>query len=75
MHANPVERRLVTHPKDWPWSSWSHYVKGELGLIRIDVLEEQRTANPPANSKKTKSTPAPLTAKGAAPHRSSAARF
>jgi putative transposase len=21
MHANPVIRGLVTHPKDWPWSS------------------------------------------------------
>jgi putative transposase len=36
MHANPVKRKLVTHPKDWPWSSWSHYEKGEAGLIRID---------------------------------------
>ena len=23
MHANPVERKLVSHPKDWPWSSWA----------------------------------------------------
>jgi putative transposase len=36
MHANPVKRKLVVHPKDWPWSSWSHYAKGEDGLIRID---------------------------------------
>jgi putative transposase len=39
MHANPVKRKLVVHPKDWPWSSWSHYRKGEKGLIRIDVIE------------------------------------
>ena len=38
MHRNPVKRRLVQHPKDWPWSSWSFYAKGEKGLIRIDVL-------------------------------------
>jgi putative transposase len=25
IHTNPVKRRLVMHPKDWPWSSWSHY--------------------------------------------------
>ena len=25
MHANPVIRGLVPHPKDWPWSSWSFY--------------------------------------------------
>jgi putative transposase len=37
MHANPVIRGLVEHPKDWPWSSWSVYMKGEAGLIRIDV--------------------------------------
>jgi putative transposase len=31
MHENPVTRKLVTHAKDWPWSSWSHYAKGERG--------------------------------------------
>jgi REP-associated tyrosine transposase len=25
MHANPVIRRLVQRPEDWPWSSWSFY--------------------------------------------------
>jgi putative transposase len=47
MHRNPVERKLVSHPKDWPWSSWSHYEKGEVGLIRIDGLEnaERRKGN------------------------------
>ena len=39
MHANPVERKLVLHPKDWPWSSWSYYEKGEDGLIRIDPVD------------------------------------
>jgi putative transposase len=24
MHANPVKRKLVEHPRDWPWSSWSY---------------------------------------------------
>ena len=36
MHANPVIRELVEHPKDWPWSSWSHYRGGGPGLLRID---------------------------------------
>jgi len=36
MHANPVERELVAHPREWPWSSWSWYDHGEEGLIRID---------------------------------------
>jgi putative transposase len=42
MHANPVKRKLVVHPKDWSWSGWSYYAKGEKGLIRIDSLEEDK---------------------------------
>jgi len=49
MHRNPVERRLVLHPKDWPWSSWSFYERGEKGLIRIDILKPK--------SEKSKSAP------------------
>jgi putative transposase len=41
MHANPVVRKLVIHPREWPWSSWSHYAKGEKGLIQIDGAEER----------------------------------
>jgi putative transposase len=40
MHANPVKRGLVLHPKDWPWSSWAYYAKGGLELIRIDSIEK-----------------------------------
>jgi putative transposase len=29
MHANPVKRRLVAHPREWPWSGWSYYERGE----------------------------------------------
>lgn len=39
MHANPVKRQLVEHPKDWPWSSWSYYQEGQDGLITIDSAE------------------------------------
>lgn len=35
MHRNPVERGLVLHPRDWPWSSWSFYAHGQ-GLIAMD---------------------------------------
>jgi putative transposase len=38
MHMNPVKRKLVTHPKDWPWSSFSFYSKKESGLVRIDPM-------------------------------------
>jgi len=39
MHANPVQRGLVQHPKDWPWSSFSFYAKGETGLVAIDPVD------------------------------------
>jgi hypothetical protein len=41
MHANPVKRGLVLHPKDWPWSSWRHYALGEQGSIRVDSLRDR----------------------------------
>ncbi len=40
MHLNPMKRNLVAHPKDWPWSSWSHYTVGEVGLIGIDRWDD-----------------------------------
>jgi putative transposase len=36
MHMNPVKRGLVSHPKDWLWSSFSFYADGQRGLVRID---------------------------------------
>jgi REP element-mobilizing transposase RayT len=41
MHANPVQRKLVKHPKEWPWSSWMHYTTSERGLIAIDLLKNE----------------------------------
>jgi len=38
MHANPVIRGLVKHPKDWVWSSWGFYYRG-AGLLAIDAEE------------------------------------
>jgi len=50
MHANPVPRKLVAHPKDWPWSSWLNYVTGD-GLIRIDIPGEKvKTSSIPRRS-------------------------
>ena len=46
MHANPVKRQLVEHPKDWPWSSWSYYQKGEDGLITIDTRRHEKDQKP-----------------------------
>ena len=39
MHSNPVRERLVKHPKEWPWSSFSFYANDEPGLIRIDPVD------------------------------------
>jgi putative transposase len=36
MHMNPLKNKLVEHPKDWPWSSWSYYARRETGLVQID---------------------------------------
>lgn len=38
MHANPVKRRLVRHPKDWPWSSFLFYEQKVPVLVRIDPI-------------------------------------
>ena len=38
MHANPVQRKLVEHPKDWPWSSWANYAGSGERKIRIDSV-------------------------------------
>jgi len=39
MHLNPVHRRLVSNPADWPWSSYLNYERGEPGLIPIDFVD------------------------------------
>ncbi len=39
MHANPVVRGLVEHPKDWRWSSWGFYWGREAGMVKIDLVE------------------------------------
>ena len=38
MHMNPLKRKLVDHPKDWPWSSFSFYSNLKHGLIRVDSI-------------------------------------
>lgn len=38
MHGNPVTRKLVSRPQDWPWSSFLFYEKGETGPIPIDPV-------------------------------------
>jgi putative transposase len=38
MHMNPLKRKLVDHPKDWPWSSFSFYSNPNQALIRVDPV-------------------------------------
>ncbi len=60
MHRNPVERKLVAHPKDWPWSSWSHYEKGEQGMLHIDkLLSDQECESGEQERRPKNSKPAP----------------
>jgi putative transposase len=36
MHGNPVKRRLVENPSDWPWSSWRFYHLGDTSVLAMD---------------------------------------
>jgi putative transposase len=36
MHRNPVVRGLVDLPEDWKWSSFRHYLTGEIGIVEIE---------------------------------------
>ncbi|MGH9566857.1 MAG: REP-associated tyrosine transposase [Candidatus Angelobacter sp.] len=53
IHFNPVKRGLAASPKDWAWSSYNFYLRGEKGCAhRI----------PPGNARRggAKKTPHPL---------------
>ncbi len=36
MHWNPVERKLVSDPAEWEWSSYHYYASGIQGRVLID---------------------------------------
>jgi putative transposase len=36
MHRNPVVRGLVKKPDDWKWSSFQHYLTGEVRIVEIE---------------------------------------
>jgi len=59
IHTNPVKRRLVMHPRDWPWSSWGFYATEEQGVVRVEPTGEER--------QREESLPFAKTAKGRAP--------
>jgi putative transposase len=38
MHMNPLKRKSVDRPKNWPWSSFSFYSELKTGSIRTDPV-------------------------------------
>lgn len=48
MHFNPVKRKLAQTPKDWPWSSYRFYWRGESGLCPPNPQWEPHRKNPHA---------------------------
>lgn len=36
MHRNPVHRGLAAKPEDWPWSSFRHYLTGDISTVEIE---------------------------------------
>ena len=38
MHMNPLKRKLVEHPRNWSWSSFSFYANPKCSLIRVDPV-------------------------------------
>ena len=36
LHRNPVTRGLVARPEEWKWSSFRHYLTGEIGTVEIE---------------------------------------
>jgi putative transposase len=39
MHMNPLKRGLVSHPKDWRWSSFANYQGLSTAAIQIDAMD------------------------------------
>ena len=38
MHNNPVVRKLVDQPGDWPWSSWRFYFLNDSSVLSMDRI-------------------------------------
>jgi REP element-mobilizing transposase RayT len=51
MHANPVKRKLVMHPKDWPWSSGRIMKEEKRDCYGSILLEEGEVGNAPTARK------------------------
>jgi putative transposase len=49
MHRNPVVRGLVEKPQDYPWSSFNHWLTGQLGPVEIESQWTARRRESAAN--------------------------
>ncbi len=38
MNQNPVKRRLVEKPEDWPWSSWRFHYLEDASILAMDRM-------------------------------------
>src|SRR5579859_560592 len=38
MHNNPVTRKMVDKPGDWPWSSWRFYFLDDASILSMDRM-------------------------------------
>jgi REP-associated tyrosine transposase len=38
MHNNPVTRKLVSNPGEWPWSSWRYYFLEDTSVLSMDRM-------------------------------------
>jgi putative transposase len=45
IHRNPVKRGLVARPEDWDWSSFRHYLTGDVGVVEIESQWTRGTGN------------------------------
>ena len=39
VHKNPVSRKLVDDPSQWPWSSWRNYHLDDDSVLRVDRVK------------------------------------
>jgi putative transposase len=43
IHRNPVARGLAADPEGWEWSSYRHYLTGEVGRVTIESWWTRQT--------------------------------
>ena len=72
MHRNPVKRGLVQHPKDWAWSSFTHYATGAESIVEIESewTARRRERMGLAPKLQVEKNPRPSKARDGAPSRS-----